>query len=350
LASGEGSPDLENWGRDGAVRIATGSRVKLSQPMTFSGAKDLSTAYPFGNHIEIPSQAERDITEFLSYLRVEKDCSTLTIKNYASSLMAFMEKHPGFRSWRECTTDDFRSYLFLLSKTDLSRATIRLRFAALRSFYKFLVKRKGLEVDPVAGVQLPKLKRKLPVTLEIEQVEEILALPLQIEHPPQAPKWAPYRDAAILELFYSTGIRLSELVGLNVEDVREGEGLLRVVGKGGKERLCPVGEPALRAVAIYRQQARVPGGPLFLSKLRSRITLRAVADLLNKYLKHSSIPQHITPHKLRHSFATHLLDGGADLRSVQEMLGHASLSSTQIYTQVSTKRLKEAYDMSHPRA
>jgi len=324
--------------------------VQVEPLMTFSGVEDLAIAYPFGIDAEIPGQAEREVAEFLSYLSVEKDCSTLTIRNYASSLTAFMATHPGFRSWRECSTDDFRSYLFLLSKTDLSRATIRLRFAALRSFYKFLVKRKGLEADPVAGVQLPKLKRKLPVTLEIEQVEEILALPLQIEHPPQAPNWAPYRDAAILELFYSTGIRLSELVGLNVEDLREGEGLLRVLGKGDKERLCPVGEPTLRTVAIYRQQARVTGGPLFLSKLRRRITLRAIADLLKKYLKHSSIPQHVTPHKFRHSFATHLLDGGADLRSVQEMLGHASLSSTQIYTQVSTKRLKAAYDGSHPRA
>ena len=166
----------------------------------------------------------------------------------------------------------------------------------------------------------------------------------------QTAAWIPVRDAAILELFYSCGLRISELTELDVAHVDFVSETLRVTGKGSKERIVPIGGPALSALQRYRQQAVVISGPLFLSKRRTRITQQAIDLLLKKYLKHSSIPFTISPHKLRHTFATHLLDAGADLRSVQELLGHSSLSTTQIYTHVTKERLRQAYDQAHPRA
>jgi site-specific recombinase XerD len=199
-------------------------------------------------------------------------------------------------------------------------------------------------------VQLPKPERGLPVVLTVSQVDELLGLPLQERLEKKGPPWLPFRDAAILELFYSSGLRISELIGLDVGDVDFIGETLRVRGKGAKERVVPVGGAAMRAMQRYRQEAVVTSGPLFLSKLRRRITQQAVDLLLRKYLKLSLIPFGVSPHKLRHSFATHLLDAGADLRSVQSLLGHASLSTTQIYTHVTRERLKEAYDGAHPRA
>ena len=226
----------------------------------------------------------------------------------------------------------------------------RLHFAALRSFFKWFTHRRGLVKNPLLDVQLPKQEKKLPVVLTVAQITEMLELPLKLEKDQQAAEWAPERDAAVLELFYSTGMRLAELASLNVADLDSYSDTVRVLGKGSKERILPVGRPAMEAVQRYRQKAMVHEGPLFLSKLRRRITRRALADLIEKYWKKSGLPIHITPHKLRHSFATHLLDNGADLRSVQELLGHASLSTTQIYTHVSTQRMREAYDAAHPRA
>ena len=158
------------------------------------------------------------------------------------------------------------------------------------------------------------------------------------------------RDAAILELFYSTGLRLAELASLDVVDIDSINESVRVIGKGSKERLVPIGSHAMKAMQIYRSVAGIHEGPLFVSKLRKRISTRSVNSVLKKYLAQSSIPFNVTPHKLRHSFATHLLDHGADLRSVQSLLGHASLSTTQIYTHVTKERLREAYNSAHPRA
>ena len=235
-------------------------------------------------------------------------------------------------------------------KQDFKRSTIRLRFAALRSFYKFLVLRRGLGRSPVAEVLLPKPERGLPVILTINQINELLEIPLRLPVAKNTPTWLPLRDVAILELFYSCGLRISELLAVDVQNLDLIGESVRVVGKGAKERIVPVGGPAISAIQRYRQAAAVTSGPLFLSTRLRRITQQAVDQLLKKYLKHSSIPFAISPHKLRHSFATHLLDAGADLRSVQALLGHASLSTTQIYTHVTKERLKEAYDTAHPRA
>jgi site-specific recombinase XerD len=172
-------------------------------------------------------------------------------------------------------------------------------------------------------------------------------MPLRVDPDKKSPAWLPLRDASILELFYSCGLRISELLALDVKHLDFIGETVRVVGKGSKERIVPIGGPAINAIQRYRQEAAVTSGPLFLS---TRITQQAVDQLLKKYLKRSSIPFAISPHKLRHSFATHLLDAGADLRSVQALLGHASLSTTQIYTHVTKERLKQAYDTAHPRA
>ena len=286
----------------------------------------------------------------MDHLSVERNASPLTLVNYRHALAKFRTQWPGFRTWQETTPDDFRGWLFQLMKEEMGRATVRLHFSALRSFFRFLTRRHGLAVSPLAEVRMPKAEKKLPVVLTLRQVEELLALPLTLPKDPRAPRWGPARDAAILETFYSTGLRLHELIGLNVEDLDFHADGLRVRGKGRKERLCLLGSHAARALQHYRHEAGVHEGPLFLSKLRRRITAQAVADILEKYLRASTIPLRVTPHKLRHSFATHLLDNGADLRSVQELLGHASLATTQIYTHVSTERMKQAYDKAHPRA
>ncbi|HEY1080982.1 MAG TPA: site-specific tyrosine recombinase/integron integrase [Prosthecobacter sp.] len=287
---------------------------------------------------------------FLQFMDVERRSSPRTLENYAHALKTFREHRPNFPGWDALTADDFRRYLFDLMKREVGRATIRLHFSALRSFFKWLTRRQGWKANPLLDVQLPKQEKKLPVVLTTTQVTDMLDLPLKLDKERTAPVWAPERDAAILELFYSTGMRLSELAGLNVEDLDSYSDTVRVFGKGRKERLLPVGTPAMEAVQRYRLKAGVHDGPLFLSKLRKRITTQALGDVVEKYWKKSGLPVHVTPHKLRHSFATHLLNNGADLRSVQELLGHASLSTTQIYTHVSTQRMKEVYEAAHPRA
>jgi integrase/recombinase XerC len=297
------------------------------------------------------ASGDDEASAFLDFQGTEKSASPRTLVNYRTALAAYRQwRGARFSTWRDASTDDFRDYLFVLMKRGLKRSTIRLRFAALRSFYKFLVFRRGLASSPVAGVQLPKPERGLPVVLTIAQIEELLTLPLRLPVDKKFPLWLPLRDAAILELFYSCGLRIAELLALDVVDVDFIGASVRVLGKGAKERIVPIGSVALNAVQLYRQASAVTSGPLFLSKFRKRITQQAVDQLLKKYLKHSSIPFRISPHKLRHSFATHLLDAGADLRSVQSMLGHASLSTTQIYTHVTKERLKTAYDSAHPRA
>ncbi len=290
------------------------------------------------------------VEAFLTYMEVERAASARTIRNYEHALELFKAESPNFESWLKCEPDAFRNYLFSMMKAERARTTIRMHFAAFRSFYKFLCHRHGLEKDPLKEVQLPKLEKKLPVVLTLKQIEDLLALPLKIEQPKQAPEWVGERDAAILELFYSAGLRLEELSAVDVEAIDSVHDTLRVVGKGRKERLCPIGAPAMKAIQRYRLKAGIHNGALFLSKLRRRMSRTAIHGVVKKYLRHSDIPIDVSAHKLRHSFATHLLDNGADLRSVQALLGHASLSTTQIYTHVSVERMKQTYDAAHPRA
>jgi integrase/recombinase XerC len=287
--------------------------------------------------------------EFLLYLEGEKNASPHTQTSYRIALEAFQRFRPGV-SWKSATADDFRAFLFHLMKSGRARSSIRLLFSALRSFYHFLVIRKVLDSNVVKSIEIPKKEKQLPRFLTNTQIETFLERPVKSVRQKQAPAWMASRDEAIFELFYSSGLRLAELVRLEVRDLDPISEAVRIFGKGAKERICPVGRPALEAISRYRHKAGVHSGPLFINKSHRRLSARSVWVAMKKYLLESGLPADLSPHKLRHSFATHLLDNGADLRSVQSLLGHASLSTTQIYTHVTAERLKRAYSRAHPRA
>ncbi len=309
----------------------------------------------------MPGDAERNTTgtvvphadaladAFLEYLRTERNASTLTIRNYGADLGEFATWFRG-KTGKECDWPRLeplhvRGFLVYLTERKLERTTIHLKMSALRSFYRWLVRMGHVKQNPVVGLTLPKLGKKLPKFLTIPQVEALLQAPLQA--------LAKRRDAAMLEVLYSAGLRIHELVGLNDEDVDLLSEIIRVRGKGKKERLAALGAPAVEAVQTYqdlRGRDGSPSRPLFRNLKGDRLTARSVQRLLKKYLIATGLDPSLTPHKLRHSFATHLLDAGADLRSVQELLGHASLSTTQIYTHVTAERLKKVYEKAHPRA
>jgi site-specific recombinase XerD len=244
----------------------------------------------------------------------------------------------------------------------LGRAAIALRFSALRSFYKYLICQGAVSTSPIKNLSLPQPGKRLPQFLTVQQMKDLLDAPLKaLEAPPRKSVGRPLsvvaclRDVAILETIYSCGLRVSELCSLRVTDIDAGERLVSVRGKGKKERLVPISETALQAIdAYWKAQPNRPAGevPVFLSENKRRSALSPVmlARRLKKYLMLAGLDPALTPHKLRHSYATHLLDAGADLRSVQELLGHAHLVTTQVYTHVSTERLKKAYDKAHPRA
>jgi integrase/recombinase XerC len=283
------------------------------------------------------------VTAFLDYLRVERDASPLTIRNYGADIAAFRawfeEKWKQRCDWTSLDQFHLRSYLVRLTERHFDRATIHLKMSALRSLFKWLVRTERVKQSPVVGMTLPKKARKLPKFLTIQQIEALLAAPDNV------------RDKAILETLYSAGLRIHELTGLNDDDLDVLGEVVRVRGKGKKERLAPLGGPAIEALQRYLESRnRTARGPLFVNRFGKRLAARSVQRMLKKYLLAVGLDPSLTPHKLRHSFATHMLDAGADLRSVQELLGHANLSSTQIYTHITPERLKKVYEKAHPRA
>ncbi|MBX9742940.1 MAG: tyrosine recombinase XerC [Chthoniobacterales bacterium] len=289
------------------------------------------------------------IEGFLEHLEKRNNYSPQTLRAYQQGLEHFRLFQPAL-AWKELTADHFRAYLLEMMKQEAARATIRLRFAALRSFFNYLIDQEELSTNVLKQVSLPKLEKSLPHYLTIPQVTELLTTPGKEKKSKQAPLWMAARDCAILELFYSSGLRLSELVGIDLSHLDLLGATVRVLGKGSRERILPVGKMALEAIAHYRHLAKITTGPLFINKSRKRLSATAVWQMLKKYLRDAGLPASLSPHSLRHSFATHLLDRGAHLRSVQSLLGHASLSTTQIYTHVTTERLKKAYKAAHPRA
>ncbi len=311
-----------------------------------------------------PAHADQQVDAFITHLTTERGASPYTIRNYSQTLQEFVRWHESERgaapAWAALQRDDFRAYLRFLGRGGLSRAATQLRFSALRSFYKFLLRRGAVESLPIKNIALPKLEKRLPRFLTIAQLEALLKAPeaeFQKERQDgrQVDRASFTRDEAILETIYSCGLRISELCALRVCDVSFPEALVRVAGKGRKERQVPVGEPALAAMEKYWSALPCrPAGeqPAFLAVANrfDAVSPRVVQLRLKRYLAAAGLDPGITPHKLRHSYATHLLDAGADLRSVQELLGHAHLVTTQVYTHVSTERLKQAYDESHPRA
>jgi site-specific recombinase XerD len=306
------------------------------------------------------------VEKFLAHLAADRGASVYTQRNYEQALTEFYRWHKNERQaspvWDKLQRDDFRSYLRFLGRQDLGRAAIALRFSALRTFYRFLIRQGEAGASPIKNLSLPKQGRRLPQFLTKEQMVALLEAPLKALDVSKGKSAgrpisvaACYRDVAVLETIYSCGLRISELCGLRVADLDLSEGLVRVRGKGKKERLVPISKTAIGALERYWTLLKNrPSGemPVFLSetKRRSPLSPLMLARRLKKYLMLAGLDPSLTPHKLRHSYATHLLDAGADLRSVQELLGHAHLATTQVYTHVSTERLKKAYDRAHPRA
>jgi tyrosine recombinase XerC len=276
---------------------------------------------------------------------VERNTSDYTQRNYHDDLVQFVRllEH---KRLREITPLDIRAFLADQSTRGYSKRTIARRLSCVRSFFRFLCREGGLTQNPAAVVPTPRQDRRLPSFLDEEQTARLLETP-------RTDRWQGLRDRAMLETLYSTGMRVSELVGLNLDDVDDISGTVIVRGKGKRERLCPIGRTALATIQRYlakRPKRTKRLHALFVSQKQTRLTVRQVDRLLQQYAKQAQIPIPISPHSLRHSFATHLLDRGADLRSVQELLGHQSLSTTQIYTHITPQRLKRIYDQAHPRA
>jgi integrase/recombinase XerC len=326
------------------------------------------------------------IHEFLDYLKFERRFSEHTAKCYGADLIQFCDfvggvhentghEHDSIslehhehesgtatavatqvhvdvnRLLMSVDTDSIRSYMAQLNEKAYSKATVARKLATLRSFYKFLVKRNYVSSNPVTAVRTPKQDKKLPRFLEYEEVKRLL------ETPPTN-TWLGARDRAIMETLYSTGVRVSELVALNMEDIDFLGEVIHVRGKGKKERVTPIGTSALQTIQHYMEyrnkraqnNSNFDSKVLFVNKHGKRLSTRSVRRKMDKYLKMAGLDPAISPHTLRHSFATHMLNNGADLRSVQELLGHQSLSTTQIYTHLTTARLKEVYDNAHPRS
>lgn len=309
------------------------------------------------------------VVEFLRELRTTRGASSYTVRNYTQALNRLHQWHEEIHNkppdWQRLGREDFRHFLRALGRSQLSRASIQLTFSALRTFYRYLLKHRHVSSTPIRGISLPKLARRLPRFVPEHQMSGLLNAPLQNlssqqatareagSPPPEASD--SYRDAAVLELIYSSGLRISEVCGARVEDLNIQSRVLRVRGKGRKEREVPIGIPALKSLERYWQDVHHPrthGTPVFLapSSDQKPISASSVQKSLKKYLAIAGLDPALTPHKLRHSFATHMLDNGADLRSVQEMLGHAQLKTTEVYTHVTAERLKQVYNKAHPRA
>ncbi|HEY3857178.1 MAG TPA: site-specific tyrosine recombinase/integron integrase [Verrucomicrobiae bacterium] len=315
-------------------------------------------------HSESQTQEQPDplADRFLQYLAA-KGGSVYTARNYRQALREFAawtkSRNGGGRDWASRTRDDFRDFLRALGRNKISRAAVRLRFSALRSFYKFLVREGVIVASPIRNISLPKLEKRIPMFLTVKQFEALANAPAsemkRASKDREIESAVFFRDAAILEVIYSCGLRVSELCGLRGGDLDWNEELVRVRGKGKKERLVPIGRPALDGIQVYWNHVKYKPDaeqPVFFGQKKGSASLspRTVQLRLKRYLCVAGLDPKLTPHKLRHSFATHLLDAGADLRSVQELLGHAHLVTTQVYTHITTERLKKTYDKAHPRA
>ncbi|MDF2928196.1 site-specific tyrosine recombinase XerD [Anaerospora sp.] len=294
---------------------------------------------------------ESYVSQFINYLAVERGLAQNTLESYGRDLRQFQSylQNSQMDILKDSSRNTILTYLNNLQTKGRAVSTISRNLAAIKSFYQYLVRERYLEKDPAANLESPKLEKKLPKILTIAEVEELLKQP-------NAFLPAGLRDKAMLELLYATGIRVSELISLNISDVNLDMGYIKCFGKGAKERIVPLGSIAAKCVQEYINKGRsklvrtYEESALFVNHHGNRLTRQGFWKIIKKYAQEANILREITPHTLRHSFATHLLENGADLRSVQEMLGHADISTTQIYTHVTKNRLKEVYDKAHPRA
>jgi tyrosine recombinase XerC len=288
---------------------------------------------------------EKYIEKFVRYLEIEKNYSGHTVINYRLDLEDFAR----FLAGAELEKIDYlslRKYLAVLKEKNLGNRTVGRRLSALRSFFRFLSREGYIKTNPILMLSSPKLDKHLPSFMTEDEVKKLI----ESAFARNEKDVLGLRDRAILEAFYSSGLRISELVGLNSEDIDFISGIVKIRGKGKKERIVPMGESALLAIRKYIDRRKKQSSVIFLNKNSSRITTRGVRFILEKYLRLAEIKPGVSAHTFRHSFATHLLNRGADLRTVQELLGHANLSTTQIYTHLTTEKLKSVYDKAHPHA
>jgi len=289
--------------------------------------------------------------KYINYLEAERNASPYTVRNYTTDLLDFFQflRDKEIDSLKEVDRHTLRDYLSQLMEKGFVKASIARKLSAIRSFYRYLLREEIISTSPVATTSSPKLDKRLPSFLTIEEINRLLEAP-DLSTPQGR------RDRALLELLYASGLRVSELVSLNLEQVNLDTNEIRVWGKGSKERVVLIGKPAARALTAYLTQGRPEllgkkgSNALLLNRYGKRLMERRVQRILEKYANIAGIGKRVYPHMLRHTFATHLLDGGADLRVVQELLGHASLSSTQIYTHVSKSQAKKVYLSAHPMA
>ncbi|ADI26215.1 MULTISPECIES: site-specific tyrosine recombinase XerD [unclassified Geobacillus] len=297
---------------------------------------------------------EYELKDFLHYLTVERNLAHNTIVSYERDLkkyVRYLRQVEQLQAWGEVERLHILHFLKFLSEQGQSARTIARHLASIRSFHQFLLREKIAAQDPTVHIETPQFERTLPKVLSVEEVEALLAAP-QVSTP------FGLRDKAMLELLYATGMRVSELVQLNLADVHLTMGFVRCYGKGRKERIVPIGRMAIEALAHYLERGRPQlvnprrraTEALFLNHYGQRLTRQGFWKILKRLAKEAGIEKELTPHTLRHSFATHLLENGADLRAVQELLGHADISTTQMYTHVTKTRLKDVYKQYHPRA
>jgi integrase/recombinase XerD len=298
------------------------------------------------------------IQEFLDYLVAEKGCSDNTIAAYQNDLTqfrAFLLEHGSLTQtpdWATMTRDDLVNYILFLKEREYASATVARKVAAMKSFCHFLLRTDVLNDDPAEDLDSPKVKKQLPNTLTPDEVDRLLALPARGDRTPKA-----LRDVALLEVLYATGMRVSEIAQVTLDDLDLAAGTVRCVGKGSKERVMPIYAEAVNAVRAYLATGRqvflgsnTQERTLFLNPRGERLTRQGLWLIIKGYARELGLEDRVTPHTLRHSFATHMLNGGAGLREVQKLLGHANISTTQVYTHVSRDRLREVYDEAHPRA
>lgn len=299
---------------------------------------------------------DAQILSFITYLKVQRGCSAHTLRAYETDLKAFLKsiEKQGIPSWEKVDKQVVRNYLLELYEGRQKTRSIHRKLSSLRSFYHYLIKKKLVSINPAEEIISPKREKTLPITLDYDQVNYFFSQP-------KMDSYLGLRDRCMMELFYSSALRLSELVGLSRNDIFWEESLLRILGKGKKERRVPITENAkswlknylespLRNRKTEEQEAEQDTKAVFLNKWGKRISGRSVDRLFQKYLKQSGLSEKITPHKIRHTIATHWLEKGMDLKTIQTLLGHSSLSTTTIYTHVSMKLKREVYDQTHPRA
>jgi len=305
----------------------------------------------------LPESVARDWLEpFLNYMEKERRYSVYTLRNYRHAFADFyfwlIESKLWDRGLDALTSRDLRDFV-IEGQRRFDRRTLHLHASGLRAFFNYWLKHGRVKRNPFVGVPLPKLEKRLPKFLTEDQMKLLLAGPTRLLENESIDAFTAWRDRLAMELLYGGGLRVSELVALNYGSVDFESGVARVLGKGKKERLCPLGTVALAVLKKFKNEfapATTPTSPVLVTPQHRRMPVRQVQLMLKRYLDLADLPHDLTPHKIRHSYATHLLNAGADLRLVQELLGHASLNTTQVYTHVSVARLKEVYNKAHPRA